>query len=85
MTVVELFLKGERKEKKAQKSERKWENQMSLQECWETRKSKISPTPNKSFPKDLLEALLSVSDDDATSYIFLCVFRCEFLFLFISC
>lgn len=31
-----------------------------LKECWETLKRKISPTPNKSFPKDLLRLAVSI-------------------------
>lgn len=31
-----------------------------LKECWEMLKRKISPTPNKSFPKDLLRCAVSI-------------------------
>lgn len=55
MTVVELSLK----KKKAQKAEKMREPDV-LKECWETLKRKISPTPNKSFPKDLLRLAVSI-------------------------
>lgn len=57
MTVVELSLK--KKKKKAQKAEKMREPDV-LKECWETLKRKISPTPNKSFPKDLLRLAVSI-------------------------
>jgi hypothetical protein len=37
--------------------------------CWEMLQRKISPTPNKSFPKDLWR-LAVISGMDVTSYIF---------------
>lgn len=55
MTVVELF----KKKKKTQKSEKMREPDV-LEECWEMLKRKPSPTPNKSFPKDLLRLAVSI-------------------------
>ena len=48
-----------KKKKKAQKAEKMREPDV-LKECWETLKRKISPTPNKSFPKDLLRLAVSI-------------------------
>lgn len=50
MTVVELF-----KKKKSTEVREKMREPDVLKECWEMLKRKISPTPNKSFPKDLFE------------------------------
>lgn len=72
MTVVELFLKKERKEKKAQKSERKWENQMSCRNAGKHVRERFLPPQTKASPRIFFETL-SVSDDNATSYIFFCL------------
>lgn len=54
MTVVELF------KKKSTEVREKMREPDVLKECWEMLKRKISPTPNKSFPKDLLRCAVSI-------------------------
>lgn len=49
-----------------------------LKECWETLKRKISPTPNKSFPKDLLRLAVSIWCRRNIVYLF-GVLLCSFL------
>lgn len=54
MTVVEL------KKKKSTGVRKKMREPDVLKECWEMLKRKISPTPNTSFPKDLLRLAVSI-------------------------
>lgn len=56
MTVVELF----KKKKKSTEVGEKMREPDVLKECWETLKKKISPIPNKTFPKDLLRLAVSI-------------------------
>lgn len=49
-----------------------------LKECWEMLKRKISPTPNKSFPKDLLRLAVSIWCQCNIVYLF-CVLLGGFL------
>lgn len=55
MTVVQLF----KKKKKSTEVREKMREPDVLKECWETLTRKISPTPNESFPKDLLRLAVS--------------------------